>query len=172
MRTVQKCLAVLLVFALSVGFAVVPAFAQDEMMAHTCDSTLVTLLLVAEHDYHYLTDKMAMGEEAPAIELGQYGPVFDSIMAMMMEETEMSEEDAAMMESHDMMLAEMMAMDTAGMVAAYMSGMDMAMEGEMMPLTPGNVADEDPVCAEVRADVEAFILAHILTEMSMVDADM
>jgi hypothetical protein len=176
MRTLQKCLAVLLVFMLSVGFAVVPALAQDEMMAHTCDSTLVTLLLVAEHDYDYLSGKMSMGEEVPAIDYGQYGPVIDSIVAMM---TAMMEEEAtedAMMEedmaAHDQMLADMMAMDTAGMVAAYMGSMNMTMEEGMTTLAPGNIEGEDPVCAEVRADVERFILAHILTEMSMMSGDM
>lgn len=170
MRAVQKCLAVVLVVALAVGFAVVPAAAQDDMK-HVCDSTLVTLLLVAEHDYDYLSAKMDMGEEVPAIDYGQYGPVIDSIVAMMMAmmeeegsmEGDMTEEE---MMAHDEMLANMMAMDTAEMVAAYMSSMNMDM-GEMTTLTPGNVAGEDPVCAEVRADVERFILAHILTEMAM-----
>ncbi|MCA9905026.1 MAG: hypothetical protein KC547_14320, partial [Anaerolineae bacterium] len=37
------------------------AQAQDSM-ATACDSTLVTLLMVAEHDYDYLTNMMAMSE--------------------------------------------------------------------------------------------------------------
>jgi hypothetical protein len=151
----------------------VPLSAQDEMK-HVCDSTLVTLLLVAEHDYDYLSAKMDMGEEVPAIEYGQYGPVIDSIVAMMLTQAEsseptMTEEEMA---AHDQMLTDMMVMDTAGMVASYMTGMNMTMEESMTTLTSGSVADEDPVCAEVRADVEKFILAHILTEMSMMEGPM
>jgi hypothetical protein len=175
MHTTTRLLSLFVILSVLAGGVLV--YAQDATTEAgsmiTCDSTLVTLLLVAEHDYDYLSAKMDMGEEVPAIDYGQYGPVIDAIVAMMMQ----MQDEAAMataeamteeqMAAHDQMLTEMMTMDTAGMVASYMSSMNMTMEEGTTTLTPGNVANEDPVCAEVRADVEKFILAHILTEMSM-----
>jgi hypothetical protein len=164
MRKLRSFLTVLVLFAMIAGFA--PLAGAQEEMGVACDSTLVTLLLVAEHDYDYISGMMGTDMEMPALDLGQYGPVIDSIVAMMMEMQGEATGEPMDMTAHDAMLADMMAMDTAGMVAAYMSGMNMEM-GEMTTLAPGNVADEDPICATVRADVEKFILAHILTEMAM-----
>ncbi len=149
--------------------------AQDEMMTHVCDSTLVTLLLVAEHDYGYLSSRMGTEMEVPAIELGEYKPLIDSISAMMqtMEGDDamgsMSEDE---MKAHDAMLAEMMSMDAMSAIAAYMQSMNMAMDDMAEPLKPGHLPDEDPVCAQVRADVQQFILAHILTDMQMMGEGM
>ncbi len=168
MRSKTYFVVLALFVVLIAGFAVAPiAGAQDEMGV-VCDSTLITLLLVAEHDYDYISGMMGTDMEMPALDLGQYGPVVDSIVAMMMEMQEEAGEPMDM-EAHDQMLADMMAMDTAGMVAAYLGSMDMEMGDMMTTLTPGNVAGEDLVCATVRADVEKFILAHILTEMSMME---
>lgn len=171
----MKAKLLVLVALLLVG-SVVPLngiAAQDDMAKITCDSTLATLLLVAEHDYDYLshmmTDEMMMDSPATHVDLGALTPVVDNIIMMMMSMDEdmsmgdMSEEE---MMAHDEMLASMMAMSPADQVAAYMSSMNMETM-DMMPLPPGNVAGEDPQCAAVRADVEAFLVAHILTEMSM-----
>jgi hypothetical protein len=154
------------------GFAVAPvAHAQDEMAKVTCDSTLVALLLVAEYEYGYVSEMMAMEDMAmPELEKGQFAPLFDSIMMMnaeMMEGEMMEEGDMA---AHDEMLGMYMGMDSAGMMASYAEGMGMEM-GDMVVLTPGNVEGEDATCATVRASVEQFLLAHFLTEMSMMSMD-
>lgn len=169
MKFTKRFLLLCSIAALLIAALPFTAFAQDEMVV--CDSTLATLLLVAEYDYGYLSSKMTDAEmaEAPALRInkGQFGPVVDSIVAtMMMMAEEMTEEDMAMTEDMNMQVMGMMEMSSAGMVAAYMGNMDMEM-GMTTELTPGNVAGEDPLCAEVRADVEAFILAHILSEMEM-----
>jgi hypothetical protein len=76
------------------------AQAQDEMMAHTCDSTLILLLYIAEHDYgfHSMMD-------VSTFEKGQYAPLFEAMMAEM--EGEMMESEEAMMEE-EMMEGDMM----------------------------------------------------------------
>lgn len=173
----SRRLGVGVALALLVGAVSIAQFvrAQDAMAKVTCDSSLVVLLLVAEHDYDYLShlmmDETMMDHPALKIDKGQYGPLIDSIVAMM---TAMMEEDPNMvmteeeMMAHDEMLNNMMGMgSTADMVAAYMASMNMEMGDMMTTLQPGNVAGEDPVCAEVRADVEKFIIAHIVTEISM-----
>lgn len=149
--------------------------AQDDQMEKiACDSTLATLLLVAEHDYDYLSDKMMMDmmdDPALNIDLGVLDPIAQDIMAMMMDMADegstdmdtMSEEDMAM---HDEMLANMMSMSAEDAVNAYLSSMNMEMM-DMSMLPTGEIAGEDPACTQVRADVEQFLLAHILTEMSM-----
>jgi len=149
----------------------VPAvlYAQDDMGV-VCDSTLVTLLLMAEHDYDYLSGMMDSDMEMPSVDYGQYGPLIESIMAMMMAMMdEMSEEDMMMHEEHEAMVMEMMAMSPQEMMDMAMDGMGMeSVDMSMMTqLTPGNVEGEDPACAALRADVEAFLVAHIVTEMAM-----
>jgi hypothetical protein len=175
--TFRKVSILCLTVILLAGFAISPiqqtAHAQDA--AVVCDSTLAVLLLVAEHDYDYLSSMM-MSEDAvmmPHFDLGQYQPLVDEIVAMMMEMAEsgemaegMTEEDMA---AHDEALGMYMEMsDSAAMVAAYLEGMGMAMDSmSSTVLTPGNVAGEDPACAAARASVENFLLAHIITEMGM-----
>jgi hypothetical protein len=105
--------------------------AQGDMGQVTCDSTLVTLLYIAEHDYgfHSMYD-------ISRLDKGQYGPLFDAMMAMM-------ESDSTMMEATPE--AEMMeSTPEAGM-----------MEGITM-LTPGGVAGEDQFCTDLRAELDAF----------------
>jgi len=161
------------------AFLITATNAQDATMeapmmeAVTCDSTVAVLLLVAEHDYDYLSGMM-MDEEAmammPHINLGQYQPLVDEIMAMMtamMEEEPMMDMTEEEMVAHDEMLKNMMSMSTKDMISTYMTSMNMDMSGDMMELTPGNVDGEPAECAAVRADVEKFLVAHIITEMSM-----
>ncbi|MFN8417975.1 MAG: hypothetical protein U0528_01820 [Anaerolineae bacterium] len=70
-----------------IGVVALPQTTQAQSMdsAIVCDSTLITLLYVAEHDYgfHSMTD-------VSTIEKGQYKPLFDAMMASM---------DGGMMES-------------------------------------------------------------------------
>ena len=156
---------VLLALTLSLASAGVTAAQDDAPVA--CDSTLAVLLLVAEHDYDYVSGKMDMGEPMPKLDLGQYQPVMDDIVSMMMQMMEEGTPDASMdMTAHDEMLQKYMDMDSAAAVADFMQSMNMTMS-DTTQLTPGDVAGEDPVCSQARADVEKFLLAHILTDMSM-----
>lgn len=150
--------------------------AQDDTPI-VCDSTLVTLVLVAEHDYDYLSGMMDSETEMPSIDYGQYGPMIESIMAMMMQMMDnMTEEEMTMHEEHSAMVAEMMGMSTQEMMDMAMAGMGMESVdmSTMTQLAPGNVEGEDPACAALRADVESFLVAHIATEMATMDemADM
>jgi hypothetical protein len=132
-------LVLVAVFAAVFAFASRPAVAQDEMMAHTCDSTLITLLYIAEHDYgfHSMMDTASFDK-------GQYAPLFEAMM-MEMEEEGMGEE---MMESTEEAMMEEPMMD------------------EMMMLPVGNIEGEDPACAELRAELDAFFYTKF-SEMMM-----
>jgi len=118
--------------------------AQDDMGTITCDSTLVTLLYIAEHDYgfHSMLD-------VSTLDKGQYAPLFDEMMAMM--EGDMASDD--MTESDEDM-------------AEDMSEDDM-MEGMTM-LTPGVVEGEDPFCTDLRAELDAFYY-KTFTDMMMTE---
>jgi hypothetical protein len=118
-----------------------PARAQDTML-HVCDSTLITLLYIAEHDYGFTS----MSMDLSTFDKGQYAPLFDAMMAMMMEGEAMATEEA--------MMEEEMAME-----------MDM-MEGMTM-LTPGNIEGEDEACTALRAEVETFLYATLSADMMM-----
>ena len=130
----------LCVFLLSL---VLPAAAQDDMMEGTvCDSTLITLLFIAEYEYGY-----APMLDVSTFEKGQYAPLFTSMMDMMMEED--MEED--MMEEEEMMEEDM--------------GEDM-ME-DMAMLAPGNIEGEPAECSDLRASVESFLYDHFASELGM-----
>jgi hypothetical protein len=137
--------AVVLVAVLAAVFAFAsrPAVAQDEMMTHRCDSTVITLLLIAEYDYgfHSMMDTASFDK-------GQYAPFFEAMM-MEMEEG-MGEE---MMESTEEAMMEEPMMD------------------EMMMLSVGNIEGEDPACAELRAELDAFFYAKF-SEMMMAEDGM
>jgi hypothetical protein len=138
-----------LVLATALGFSArqAPVQAQEEMMTHTCDSTLILLLYIAEHDYGFQSMM-----DVSTFEKGQYAPWFEAMMAMMDEEMmEMDEEEMAMDE-------EMMEMDDS----------DMMMEGMVM-LTPAVIADEDEACTALRAEIEAYLYETISAEMMMME---
>ncbi len=134
MRTRFFAIALVLVMAATLVVGGV-AQAQDEMMTHTCDSTLILLLYIAEHDYgfHSMMD-------VSTFEKGQYAPLFEAMMAEM--EGEMMESEEAMMEEE-------------------------MMEGDMMMLSPGNIEGEDPACADLRAEVAAFLYEVLSADMMM-----
>jgi hypothetical protein len=138
--------AVVLVAILAAVFAFAsrPAVAQDEMMAHTCDSTLISLLLIAEYDYgfHSMMDTASFDK-------GQYAPFFEAMMMEM--EEEMMEEP--MMESTEEAMMEEPMMD------------------DMMMLPVGNIEGEDPACTELRAELDAFFYAKF-SEMMMAEDGM
>jgi hypothetical protein len=135
-------LSVVLVFGLVSGLVFFAhtsrTQAQDNMDTVTCDSTLVTLLYIAEHDYgfHSMYD-------VSKVDKGQYGPLFESMMAMM--ETP----EAGMMETPE---AGMMETPEAGMMETPEAGMT---EGMTM-LTPGTVAGEDQLCTDLRTELDGF----------------
>lgn len=132
-------LVLVALFGLAFAFNAQQTAAQDEMMLHTCDSTLITLLLIAEYDYgfHSMMDLASFDK-------GQYAPLFEAMM--MMEEEEMMEEEP-MMEATEAMMEEPM--------------MD-----DMMMLSVGNIEGEDPACTELRAELDAFFYAKF-SEMMM-----
>ncbi|MCL4249866.1 MAG: hypothetical protein KJ065_17095 [Anaerolineae bacterium] len=158
-----------LVALASVTFAPVHALvaqAQDSM-AVACDSTLVTLLLVAEHDYSYLTNMKAMGESSgemmTEIDYGQYTPLVNEIlMRMASMEGDMSGDE--MMQGDEMM--GMTAQDT---ISAFLTGIGMEAPDFAMytDLPAGDVSGEDVACTALRADVQQFLLDHIIADMQM-----
>src|SRR5688572_11709681 len=125
-RFAVVALVLLAVFALTFALTARQTVAQDEMMLHTCDSTLITLLLIAEYDYGF--ESMM---DLATFDKGQYAPLFDAMM--MMEEEEMMEMTEEPMMEEEMMTEEPM------------------MEGMMLPI--GNIEGEDPACAELRAEL-------------------
>ncbi|HEX2907726.1 MAG TPA: hypothetical protein VHO69_12735 [Phototrophicaceae bacterium] len=141
MRTRLTLLSVLVLLVAVFGVATVGQ-AQDSM-THTCDSTLVLLLYVAEHDYgfHPMMD-------VSTFEKGQYAPWFEAMMAEMPDD-------------------EMMATEEAMMGGDEMMPTEEAMMGDMVTLAPGNVANEDSACTELRAELEAFFYQTISESMMM-----
>ena len=141
MRTRIGLLVLTLVAVSGLALAA-PAIAQDDM-THTCDSTLILLLYLAEHyyGYHPMMD-------VSTFEKGQYAPLFDA----MMEGEEMMATEEAMMESEEMMATEEA----------------MMMEGDMTMLTPATIEGEDPACTALRAELDTFFYTT-LTSMMMED---
>lgn len=171
MRTFKRP-GVLLLVAAVLAFGLLPvASAQDDMTV-VCDSTLVTLLLVAEHDYGYLSHMMGDEMAAPNIDYGQFSHLINDIVAQM-QAMGMSDEAMATAESMQMTLDSMMGMSTDEILHSYdMAKMEDDMSGDMMTvLTPGNVAGENELCTTLRADVEKFIVAHIVAEMQSMSMD-
>jgi hypothetical protein len=142
--TTIAAFAVIAAVALSAFSLLRPARAQDDMMLHVCDSTLITLLYIAEHDYGFQSMEMDLS----TFDKGQYQPLFDAMMAMMMEEEAMATEEA-------MMEGEMMEME-------MMEGMTM--------LTPGNIEGEDEACTALRAEVETFLYNTLSAEMMAMES--
>lgn len=143
------------------------AEAQDDgSMGISCDSTLVLLLLLAEHNYDYLS---GMDEEMmsamPVFDYGQYTHLIEDTQAMMTEMMNgMSDEDMAAAEASNMAAADMMSMDAAGILAGYDAAMGYEMMGDMTTLAPGDVAGEPAECTSLRASLEQFIVAHLVAD--------
>lgn len=144
-RILFSVVLALVVIGSVVGVTAQPA--AQEMMSHTCDSTLIALLYLAEHDYgfHSMMD-------VSTFEKGQYAPLFDAMMMNMGDDTMMATEEA-------MMPSDGMATEDASM-----------MGGDMMMLTPGNVAGEDEACTALRAEVETFLYEAVTHDMMMMES--
>jgi hypothetical protein len=132
-------LLVTLVGGLGLSARTITTQAQDDMDLVTCDSTLVTLLYIAEHDYgfHSMFD-------VSNLEKGQYAPLFEAMMAMM------EEEDTMMEETSDEEMTESMTEES--------------MMDDMITLTPGVVEDEDQFCADLRAELDTFFYKTLTQE--------
>lgn len=142
-RVIALCLVIMFAasFALGIASPVRPAVAQDSGMV-VCDSTLVLLLYVAEHDYGFQSMY-----DVSTLEKGQYAPLFESLMAMS-EGMESTEE--AMMESTPEMMTE------EAMMTEEPMGDEM-----MSTLVPGNITGEPELCGQLRGEVESFLYAKL-----------
>jgi hypothetical protein len=118
--------------------ATTPSSAQGQTT--TCDSTLITLLYVAEHDYGF---KPAM--DVTPFEKGQYKPLFDAMMAMGSADT-MATKDASMAATQD----------------ASMMG---TKDNSMAVLKPGVVQGENAACTQLRAEVESYLFGEFTAKM-------
>jgi hypothetical protein len=132
-------------------FAAQPTRAQDNsgdnMGMITCDSTLVTLLFIAENDYgfHSMLD-------VSTLEKGEYAPLFDEMMAQM---------DQGDMGGDNMGEGDMSGGDES--MGGDMSSDNMG--GDMMMLSPGVVPGEDQFCTDLRAELEAFFYDYFTNSM-------
>ena len=117
------------------------------MMSHTCDSTLITLLYIAEYDYGF--ESMTM--DLATFDKGQYAPLFDAMM--MMDDEEMMDDEPMMEMTEEAMMEEPM--------------MD-----DMMMLPVLTVEGEDPACTALRAELDAFFYKALNEEMMMEDDGM
>jgi hypothetical protein len=134
--------------------ATTPASAQGQTT--TCDSTLITLLYVAEHDYGF---KPAM--DVAQFEKGQYKPFFDAMMAMGSADT-MATKDASMAATQD---ASMMATKDASMAATQDTSMMGTKDNSMAVLKPGVVQGENAACTQLRAEVESYLFGQFAAKM-------
>lgn len=111
--------------------------AQDDMTPHVCDSTLILLLYIAEHDYGF--ESMM---DLSTFEKGQFKALFEAMMGdddMMSDDDMAGDEDEMMSDEDDMMVV----------------------------LLPGHVEGEDMACTALREEVEAFLTAAIKDSMMM-----
>lgn len=140
-------------FIAAVGFAATfqpRVQAQDEMTPHVCDSTLILLLYIAEHDYGF--ESMM---DLSTFEKGQFKPLFEAMMSAddMMGDDDMGSEDDMTGDEDDMTGDE-----------DDMTGDD---DDMMVALLPGHVEGEDMVCTALREEVESFLTAAIKDSMMM-----
>ena len=178
MRTLLRLTLVALIAVTSITAGVLhnhdttprTAEAQDDAsMGIACDSTLVLLLLLAEHNFDYISgmDETIMSE-MPAFDYGQYTYILEDTVAMMTAMMdEMSDEEMAEAEATHAMVEEMMGMDAAGILAGYDAAMGNEAMGDMSVLAPGNVAGEPAECTSLRASLEQFIVAHLVADAEM-----
>jgi hypothetical protein len=151
----RKILSVVLCLVFVVAL-VAPASAQDDMMSDkiVCDSTVITLLLVAENNFgfHSMMD-------VSQFEKGQFQPLFDTMMANMdeMSGDEMSGDDMA---------------DNGDMMEESTMGDEMMGDEMMVTLEPGNIMDEPTECADLRAEVEGFLYDTLSMDLGMAEDGM
>lgn len=139
---IKRAFFLIAVFALALtAITALPRTVQAQDGMIVCDSTLITLLYVAESDYGF---KPMM--DVSTLEKGQFKALFEAMMMDMMEST-----PEAMMESTPETMME--------------STPEAMMESVV--LAPGKVADENEACTTLRAEIEAFLLAEFKADMMM-----
>lgn len=129
--------------------------AQDGEMLHTCDSSTVLLLFLAEYYFDYTSEDMDLA----SFEKGQFAPLFDMMM--------MGMEDMEDMEDEEMSEEEMAEMETA-LAVAEAAIMEMMGEMEGMAML-GGVEGEDEACTALRDDVQYYLIAYIYAESMMME---
>ena len=147
-KVASVLLAAIFVFAL-----VVPALAQGDTMSDkiVCDSSLITLLLVAEGDYGY------HDMDTSVYDKGELQPLFDNMMSMM----DNSMGGDTMMEGE--------------MTPEAMMGEEMtpeAMMGDTMMLPHGDVTGEPAECTALRDSVVSFLNTALTEKYGMSDQGM
>lgn len=123
------------------------------MITHTCDSSTILLLFLAEYYFDFESNR-----DPFAFEKGQFAPLFDLLMMMDNEMDEMDE-----MDDDEMMMDEDM-LDEA--VEAIM---EMMMDMDESVVMLGGVEGEDPACTALRDEVQLYIIAYIYAEAMMLD---
>ena len=133
------------IFALVLGvFVARPAHAQEDTPTTVCDSTLMLLLFIAQHDYGFQS-----AVDVNTFDRGQFGPWFDAHSA--------ATSGAAGTDA--------VATAEAGDASV---GTDATAEADAPPLTvlvPGVVAGEAVECTALRAELENFFVSEINTMM-------
>ncbi len=137
-RILVSLMVIVVVFAfVTLTPAIRPTQAQADKTT-VCDSTLITLTYLAEHDYGYHSSM-----DLSKFEKGQFKPWFDAMMAMT---------GANMQGTADAMMA--------ATPAAMMQGTQDA-STMMTELKPGSVSGEDPACSALRTEVEGYLAKTI-----------
>jgi hypothetical protein len=161
----RRLFAVTLVAVFVVSFAAMGVSAQDTPTMLACDSTLTTLLFLAERDYGYTAPMDMTGYD-----YGQFSGFREQWMAGMSgaagSTTDQSgtSGDAGTTGSTDQSgqgagteaTAEAGTTDQSGQGAGAVAGSSSTI------LNPGMVAGEDPNCAALRADLETFFLNNFM----------
>lgn len=158
-------LSLLLVSIFVLGLAVAPfnaapkaqpVAAQDESGMVVCDAGTILLLFVAEADYGYAPEDMDLA----MFDKGQFAPLFDMMMTMMMDEDMMEEDDDMMMSEEDMAMMEE-AMD------AMMEEMDM----DMMTMLSTVIEGEPAECSALREAIIEHIVLYNYADMMMMEGE-
>lgn len=151
----RKVVFVLAALVLALGVFAFPSVrsvnAQEGTPSTVCDSTVMLLLYIAQHDYGFQSTTM----DVNMFDRGQFGPWFDSMMMM---EGDMSGDMAATAEAGDTGSTD------AGTGVATAEAGDTGSTDATTPMTtliPGVVAGEAVECTALRAELENFFYNEI-----------
>ncbi|MCU0497894.1 MAG: hypothetical protein MUF87_11125 [Anaerolineae bacterium] len=137
----------------------------------TCDSTLALLVSLAVRDYGYETDLLDLN----TFDFGQYSTIYSEAHSDMDDMGQGDQGQATEEPGMDMDQATEepgtsadQATEEAGMGQATLEATPSADAGQsgtgmsMTQLTAPQIANEDPVCTQLRADVEAFFMDALM----------
>lgn len=123
----------------------------------SCDSTLALLVSLAVRDYGYETDLLDLN----TFDFGQYSAIYSEAHSGMNEGEDMDQMGQGQAtEEAGMDMDQATAEATPG-TDADQSGMGLSITQLVAPL----ITDEDPVCTQLRADVEAFFMDQMTQDM-------